>query len=44
VFEVQNRRVRFDLPLKEGTSESAQRHRREALKRSARRVALLIAP
>jgi hypothetical protein len=30
VFEIQNRRVRFDLPFeKDGTSESAQRHRRE---------------
>jgi hypothetical protein len=30
VFEVQNRRVRFDLPFeKDGQSESAQRHRRE---------------
>lgn len=30
VFEVQKRRVRFDLPFeKEGVSETAQRHRRE---------------
>ena len=30
VFEVQNRRVRFDLPFdKEGNSETAQRHQRE---------------
>jgi hypothetical protein len=28
VFEIQDRRVRFDLPLKEGNTESAQKHRR----------------
>jgi hypothetical protein len=29
VFEIQQRRVRFNLPLEEGTGERAQRHRRE---------------
>lgn len=28
VFEIQNRRVRFDLPLKEGTNECSHQNRR----------------
>lgn len=29
VFELQDRRIRFDLPLADGTSDAAQRKRRE---------------